>query len=162
MRFFTRLKITVLVTVVVLILSTNFAMAVEIGTDPPSDPPYSGGYFITGSSLLGTVTVYTPVSDGWCLDSSGYLFRYGSNTATGKIYTSSGSVYDFRASAFSAAQYRSVDSSYTYSDLRLVPADSNISIKQDFEPLLDHDYMLGLFTVAMLGMIFISIITKRG
>lgn len=162
MRCFTRLKHVLFTVTVVMILFTSTVAAAEIGTDPPSDPPFSGGYFITGSSVLGTVTVYTPISDGWCLDDQGYLFRFGSNSATGKVYTSGGSVYDFRCPAFSTAQYRATDSSYTYSDLRLVPVNSNVFIQQDFEPLLDRDYMLRLLQIGLIGLVFISIVTKGG
>lgn len=162
MRCFTRLKKVFFGVALVVILSISVASAAEITTDPPADPPWSGGYFITGTSALGTVTVYTPVNDGWCLDADGYLFRYASSSTTGKVYTSSGTVYDFRAPAFAAAQYRATDSSYTYSDLRLIPASANVVISTDFEPLLDQDYMIQLLQAALLGLLFVVIISKGG
>ena len=163
MRCFTRLRniAAVLCAAVVLCLNVAFA-ADDIPNNPPENPPWLGGYYITGINAdIGICTVYLPVNEGWCLDANGFLFRYASSSATGKIYTEDGTVYDFNASAFDTPRYRlSNSSSYSYSDFYFNPAASNVVIENTFAAPFDSSEGNTLVLIAIVGMIFVVLISR--
>lgn len=163
MRCFTRLSLCVL-TVLVCFMSVDRAhAAVNLPNDPPSDPPFYGGYYVTGSaSGLGTVTVYFPDGEGWSVDDSGCLFHSDNSSTSGVLYTASGTEYDFSAPAYSLPRYRLSDGgSYYYTDLRLVPTATNVVIADTFDPVYDLPTMLQFCVIAALGLIFVSGLLHR-
>lgn len=165
MRFCTKLKPFLCTLAVLLVIGVDVAFAADtITNDPPEDPPFYGGYYIIGrSTTLGECTIYVPVGEGWALDKNGYLFRSYNSSVTGKLYTSSGTEYDFNAPGYSIPRYRlSASSGYTYTDLYLDPSSSNIVIATDFEPVFDREYMMDMLSVAMLGLIAVFSLLHRG
>lgn len=164
MHFCTRLKSFVCVLAVCFVLAVDVAFAADsVTNDPPQDPPFYGGYYIAGrSTTLGDVTIYIPVGDGWAYDSDGYLFRSYNSSVTGKLYTSSGTEYDFNCQGYSTPRYRMSGNNYTYTDLYLTPTSSNIIIADDFAPVYSKEYTLQLLSVAMLGLIAVFSLLHKG
>lgn len=161
MRWFTRLSCFVFAVLLVGVLSLDSAYAaVDAPNVPPADPPYLGGYYITGVCSLGVVTAYFPVGEGWCVDENGFLFRYASSSTSGVMYDSSGTKYTFSAPAFSVPRYRIADSSgYTYTDLYLTPSYSNVVIEDTFASsygLNDTLLMCCFFAVGLILIVLIS------
>lgn len=164
MRCFTRLSSFLCVFAVCLVFGLNVAYAAEdLPNDPPEDPPYLGGYYISGySAALGHCTIYIPVAEGWCLDKYGFLFRYASGSVSGKLYTENGTEYDFNAQAFSQPRYRLSNSTgYTYTDLQFNPSASNIVIENSFEEPFDAEYSGQLILIAVTGLILVVLVSKR-
>ena len=135
--------------------------AVQLDSTPPADAPYQGGYWITGNSSLGVVDVYIPNPDGWCIDSSGYLFRYVSNSVNGIMVTADGKRYTFRAPAFSTPQYRPTDSNYSYTDIFISPTGGNVIISNSFEPTISVSSAVSYISIFILGVILVVLISKR-
>lgn len=163
MRCFTRLSCFVCAVVLAGLVSLDSAYAaVDAPNVPPEDPPYLGGYYVTGVCSLGTVTAYFPVGDGWCVDENGFLFRYASSSTSGVMYDGSGTKYTFNAPAFSVPRYRIADSSgYTYTDLYLTPSYSNVVIENTFAAPLGLDSSVLLLIFAAVGLIFVHLISHR-
>lgn len=162
MHWFTRLSalVAVVFAVCVLSVSTVYA-AVDIPNQPPEEPPYLGGFYVTGVCSLGVVDIYFPVGEGWCVDEYGFLFRYGSSSVTGVMFDSSGKEYTFNAPAFSNPRYRLADSSgYTYTDLYLTPSYSNVVIENSFASSYQLSETLLMCCFAACGLIFIVLISK--
>lgn len=163
MRCFIRLSSFLCVLALVFVLGLDVAFAVDdIPDTPPEDPPFLGGYYITGyDATLGNCTIYLPVNEGWCLDQYGFLFRYASGSVSGLIYTEDGTEYQFSASGFSTPRYRVSGSSYTYNDLYFNPSASNVVISNSFEPIYDRDYTSLLVILAAMGVILVVNLTHR-
>lgn len=162
MRCFTRLSILAVAFFLCGLLFLDTAHAVvDAPNNPPEDPPFLGGYYVTGFCSLGIVTAYFPVSDGWCVDEYGFLFRYGSSNVTGVMYDSSGKEYSFNAPAFSSPRYRLSDGvGYSYTDLYLTPTYSNVVIEDSFAASLDPNYSVQLVILAAVGLILIVLVSK--
>lgn len=136
--------------------------AVPLDNTPPTNAPYKGGYWLTGTAnTLGQVNIYFPNNQGWCVDSNGYLFRYSSDSVNGIIVTSNGTQYTFRSPAFSIPQYRATDSSYTYTDLYFKPTGGNVIVQDTFEPVITEAQALPYILFFIVGLCFISIITRK-
>lgn len=163
MLCFTRLRNVLVAVCLVSLLGVNVVYAADdLPNTPPSDPPWYGGYYITGVAAdLGDCTIYLPVNEGWCLDEYGYLFRYASSSASGKLYTENGTIYDFNAQAFSTPRYRlSSSSSYSYTDLHFYPTASNVVVEDSFEMTMDVGNVYTLALIAVVGLIFIVLISR--
>lgn len=163
MHCFTRHRAAALVVSVFIVTCTSLVpayAAVDAPNVPPEDPPYLGGFYITGTCSLGVVTAYFPVGEGWCIDENGFLFRYSSSSVTGVMYDSSGTEYTFSAPAFSVPRYRLADSSgYSYTDLYLTPSYSNVVIEDSFAAsyqLSDTLLMCCFFAVGLILVVLIS------
>lgn len=156
-----RLVPVVLVAVVLFVLPAS-----AYSDEPPADPPFYGGVYITGTTReLGSVTVYIPVSyrSGYLgLTSSGNLCNVSSSSISGVLYR--GSVeYDFRLSSWSVPQYRVRDSGYyQYEDLTFTSITaSNAEISDSFPPLVSADSVLSLVPFIFLGVIVLCLFMKR-
>lgn len=163
MRCFTRLSSFLCVLALCFVFGFDVAHAVDdLPNTPPEDPPYLGGYYITGySAALGNCTIYLPVNEGWCLDEYGFLFRYASSSASGKLFTDNGTEYDFNAPAFSQPRYRLSNSTgYSYTDLQLNPSASNVVIQNSFEPVSDFDDTMQLVLFAAVGLILVVLVSR--
>lgn len=134
--------------------------------EPPVNPPFYGGVYITGSTReLGSVTVYIPVNyqSGYLgLTSSGNLCNVSSSSISGVIYRGS-SVYDFRLSSWSEPQYRvRATSYYQYEDLTFTSITaSNAEILDSFPPLVSAASVLSLVPLIFLGVIVLCLFMKR-
>ena len=156
MRCFTRLSV-----LLVLVLSLFIIPVYAVGTETPTDPYVTGGYYFTGyDSTFGSGTIYVSDGSGWCFK-DGYLFRCGSSSASGVLVSDSGTVYTFSASAFSLPRYRSSDSTYTYTDLYWTVENSNVQIQTDFQSYYSLDDMASLVIVFELGLIAVILLTRR-
>lgn len=151
----------VLVVVVLFVLP-----AAAYSDEPPSNPPFYGGVYITGVTReLGSITVYIPVSyrSGYLgLTSSGNLCNVSSSSISGVLYR--GSVeYDFRLYSWSEPQYRVQDSGYyQYEDLTFTSITaSNAEIFDSFPPLVSPDSVLSLVPLIFLGVIVLCLFMKR-
>lgn len=165
MRCCIRLSSFLLVFVLCVVFGLNVAHAAEdLPNDPPENPPYFGGYYISGySAALGHCTIYIPVAEGWCLDKYGFLFRYASGSVTGKLYSANGTEYDFNAPAFSQPRYRLANSSgYSYTDLQFNPSAANVVIENSFEEPFDSQISNQFILIAITGLIFVVLVSKRG
>lgn len=156
-----RLVPAVLVVIVLFVLP-----AAAYSDEPPADPPFYGGVYITGVTReLGSITVYIPVSyrSGYLgLTSSGNLCNVSSSSISGVLYR--GSVeYDFRLSSWSEPQYRVQDSgSYQYEDLTFTSITaSNAEISDSFPPLVSAGSVLSLVPFIFLGGILLCLFMKR-
>lgn len=156
-----RLVPAVLVVIVLLVFP-----AAAYSDEPPADPPFYGGVYITGVTReLGSITVYIPVSyrSGYLgLTSSGNLCNVSSSSISGVLYR--GSVeYDFRLSSWSEPQYRVQDSGYyQYEDLTFTSITaSNAEISDSFPPLVSADSVLSLVPLIFLGGILLCLFMKR-
>ena len=162
MHYFTRLSGFVFAVLLCMSLSVAPAYAaVDAPNVPPEDPPYLGGYYVTGVCSLGVVTAYFPVGEGWCVDENGFLFRYASSSVTGVMYDSSGTEYTFNAQAFSVPRYRVANSSgYTYTDLYLTPSYSNVVIEDTFASSYELSDTLLMCCFFAVGLILVVLISK--
>lgn len=164
MRCCTRLKPFLFSLMLVFALSFDVAFAAsDIVNTPPADPPFLGGYYITGyDATVGNCTIYVPTGEGWCLDEYGFLFRCSNSSTSGVMYAENGTEYTFSASGYSVPRFRPASgSSYNYTDLRFNPSASNALISDSFAPVYDSSYMISLITLAVLGLILVVNLTHR-
>lgn len=131
---------------------------VVIGDEPPSNPPFYGACWVTGTdSSLGTVTLYFPnsyKSGYWGLDSSGYLFNVSASSMSGYL----AGVYNNSVSAlgFSYPRYRvSSGSYYDYVDIHLTPTSSNMEIATSNASRYDFSDLFPYLLVVMMGGVFL-------
>ncbi len=134
-----------------------------IGTDAPSNPAFYGSCWVTGyDDNLGEVTIYFPLSvkeNIWGLDPNGYLYNISSSSVSGYlsgVYNNSVS-----ASGFSYPRYRESSSSgYTYTDLHLIPSNSNMEIATAMEPAQNATQLLPYIYVGLLGVIIVCFMKR--
>lgn len=134
--------------------------AIQIFAIPTAFDVLGSGYMQVSDSELGAVDIYLAVSQlsGYLtLDSSGVPFNASGSIVTGYVFDSSGEQrYTVRWSAWSYAQYRSVDSGYTYEDLRISGVDeSNVQ-------WLTYDELSGpsdfAWNLIFMGILFLGVI----
>ena len=147
-------------------LLLSVCISVSAYTDsPPSNPPFTGSCYITGSTReLGTVTVYLPVSyrSGYLSFDGDNLYNVTNSSISGVLYRGS-TEYDFRIYSWSEPQYRVQDSGYyQYEDLTFTSLDySNMEIAESFPPLVSYDDVLSYLPIALLGVIVLCLFMKR-
>lgn len=136
--------------------SGTYSIDIVIGDEPPSDPPFYGSGYVTGtSSTLGTVTLYFPIdykAGTFGVDSNGYLFNVTSSSLSGYlagVYNNSVS-----APAFSYPRYRE-SSSYDYTTLYITPTDSNMEIATSNAPKYSVIELIPYLAVVLLGGVFL-------
>lgn len=135
----------------------------SIGTTPPSDSPFFGSGWITGTdSRLGRVTLYFPIDfqrGHWGVDSNGYLMNITSSSMSGYldgVYNNSVS-----ASGFTYPRYRDQSgSSWEYYDLHLIPENSNMEIAVEHENLVPVEDVLPYFVILLLGGLFVCFMKR--
>lgn len=130
--------------------------AFALDDTPPADVPFYGSAFVTGDSTeLGTITLYFPISysEGYLgTDENGYLYNVSNSSIT--CYLEG---YDYcNIPAWSYPRYRQdSSSSYTYTDLYILPTASNADIAVEMAPLYTMSDLLPYGTLLMLGVIFL-------
>lgn len=135
---------------------------VTIVDEPPSNPPFYGSCYVTGTdSELGRITVYFPSNykTGYFgVDSSGYLFNVSSNSITGYL----SGVYNNSVSApgFSYPRYRLYNSSSQYTYLHLIPESSNMDIATANSPRVSASDLLPYVSVFLLGVIIVCFMKR--
>lgn len=88
------------------------------------------GYYLTGDSVLGEITLYTNYnysSNSFSVDEDGYLVNISGSTVT--FYSPDHPSYSFRAGPLEGVSYRLNSSGYTYSALRFVPSGGTVSYR---------------------------------
>lgn len=160
----TRLRNVLLVVCACLAVCVVPAFAlVHLDSTPPTNAPYSGGYWVGGNDRnLGNVVIYLNDNEGWTINEDGYLFRYTNSSASGRLYVN-GIEYIFSASSFALPRYRLASGTgYQYDDLYLTPTDGNILIQDSFDTPYDLQTMCSIFSCFMLGMLVVIRLIKRG
>ena len=124
----------------------------EIVDDPPSDPPFYGACYVTGTTSSGnTITLYFPntyKSGYFGVDDNGYLVNVSASSISGYysgVYNNSITV-----AAFNYPRYRS---DYTY--VHLIPSASNIEIETEFAGRVTISDVLPYVSILLLGVIFV-------
>lgn len=164
MRCLSRLKPFLACLALVFVLGIDVAHAADdLPNTPPSDPPFYGGYYISGySAAVGNATIYVPVGEGWCLDQNGFLFHCGTGSVTGLLITENGTEYTFNAPAYSTPRYRDPDgASYTYVDLYFNPSAANVVVEDTFGPVYSQDVILQYCLILLFGFACILLMTRR-
>lgn len=163
MHWFTRLKPWVFCLACCFLLGIDTAYAVDdLPNTPPSDPPFYGGYYISGyDPQLGDCTIYVPVNEGWCLDQYGFLFHCGTGSVTGLLITADGREYQFNAQAYSTPRYRDASGSgYSYTDLSFNPSAANVVVENSFSTTYDLGSVYQLVLIAGVGLIFVVLVSR--
>ena len=123
-----------------------------IGDDPPTASPFYGSGWVTGSdSNLGIITLYFPrnyCSDTWGVDSNGYLFNVTSSSVGG--YYSGAYNNSISAPSFAYPRYRS-SNGYDYTDIHLIPLNSNMDIYTSHRPRKTMDDLLPYVSILLIG-----------
>lgn len=123
-----------------------------IGDDPPTASPFYGSGWVTGQdSNLGIITLYFPrnyCSDTWGVDSNGYLFNVTSSSVGG--YYSGAYNNSVSAPSFAYPRYRT-SNSYDYTDIHLVPLNSNMDIYTTNRPRMTVEDLLPYVSILLLG-----------
>lgn len=135
------------------VISYSAPTTVEvIGDDPPTTSPFYGSGWVTGQdSNLGIITLYFPrnyCSDTWGVDSNGYLFNVTSSSVGG--YYSGAYNNSVSAPSFSYPRYRT-SNSYDYTDIHLVPLNSNMDIYTTNRPRMTVEDLLPYVSILLLG-----------
>lgn len=163
MRCWSRLSVFAVCLLLVFVMVCDPVYAADdLPNDPPEDPPFYGGYYITGYDPgVGYCTIYVPVGEGWCLDEFGFLFHCGTGSVTGLLVDEDGTEYTFNAPAYATPRYRPVSgSSYTYVDLSFNPSAANVVIQDSFSTAYDPDYIAQLVLIAGVGLIFVVLVSR--
>lgn len=132
-----------------------------IPDSPPSDIPFYGAGYITGtSSSLGTVTLWFPIdyTGDWGVDSNGYLINVTSGSKSGYlegVYNNSVS-----AQAFSYPRYRTTSSSYDYTTLYLTPTASNMDIAVEMAPSVSFADMYPYIMIMLVGVVIVCFMKR--
>lgn len=130
--------------------------ALAYDDEPPSNPPFYGSAFVSGSSNeLGYIDIYFPISyqDGYLgTDDNGYLYNVSNTSIT--CYLEG---YDYcNIPAWSYPRYREQSgSSWDYVDLHIVPESTNVQIAQEMAPVYSLSDLLPYCSILLLGVIFV-------
>lgn len=125
---------------------------------------YIGSGYIVGTSSLGRVEVYVPItsSDSFGTTSSGGLCNVTSSTVSGIMYSSNGTEYYFRCTSFNTPEVRPVNSSsYSYTSLDIIVSDSNMNIATEFPSSSPWRIYYPLIIIGLLGVIILCSMRSR-
>lgn len=141
---------------------TTFSLSNSIPDNPPSNPPFYGACYVTGTTNTGsTVTLYFPntyKTGFFGVDSNGYLVNVSASSISGYYslaYNNSVSV-----SAFSHPRYRNSSSYSEYIDLYIVPTASNMDIETEFSGRVNVEDILPYIYILMMGVILVCFLKR--
>lgn len=141
---------------------TTFSLSNSIPDNPPSNPPFYGACYVTGTTNSGsTVTLYFPntYKTGYFgVDSNGYLINVSASTISG--YYSVANNHSVSLSRFDYPQYRPTGNNVTNQYLYLVPTATNIDIETEFSGRVSVDDILPYVYILMLGVILVCFMKR--
>ena len=144
------------------VTAEDASAVLAIVDDPPSNPPFYGCGYITGTTSNGsTVTLYFPInykSGYWGTDSNGYLFNVSSSSISG--YYAGAYNNSVSCSGFSYPRYRTSSSSYDYTTLYITPTASNMDIATETAPVVSVTDILPYVSILFLGVILLCCMRK--
>lgn len=141
---------------------TTFSLSNSIPDNPPSNPPFYGACYVTGTTNTGsTVTLYFPntYKTGYFgVDSNGYLINVSASSISG--YYSVANNHSVSLSRFDYPQYRPTGNNVTNQYLYLVPTSTNIDIETEFSGRVSVEDILPYIYILMMGVILVCFMKR--